>query len=85
MTSQVVQLCGALLILLGYLLAQAGIWSISSYRYLLPNVLGSSMLALDAVYEQQWGFVVLEGAWALVSAWSLAERLRGVEPPAAVG
>jgi hypothetical protein len=84
MTSQVVQLCGALLILVGYLLAQGGIWSPSSYQYLVANVLGSSILAIDAVYEQQWGFVLLEGAWALVSAWSLAERLRGVKRPAAV-
>jgi hypothetical protein len=83
MASQVVQLAGALLILLGYLLAQADVWSPASYHYLLPNVLGSSVLAVDAVYEAQWGFVLLEGAWALVSAWSLVERLRGREPEAA--
>jgi hypothetical protein len=81
-TSEVVQFAGALLILVAYLLAQLGLWSTSSYRYLLPNMLGSSILTVDAVDEKQWGFVLLEGAWALVSAWSLIEKLRGKTPPA---
>jgi hypothetical protein len=82
MTSQVVQLAGALLILLAYLLAQAGVWSPSSYRYLTPNLVGSAALAVDAVHEQQWGFVLLEGVWALVSGWSLVDKVRGEEPTA---
>jgi len=34
-------------------------WSPASYRSLLPNMLGSSALAVDAVHEAQWGFVLL--------------------------
>jgi hypothetical protein len=79
-TSQVVQLAGALLALLAYLLAQGDVWSPSSYRYLFPNSLGSSALAVNAVDETKWGFVLREGAWTLVSAWSLIETPRGQEP-----
>jgi hypothetical protein len=29
-----------------------------------------------ALYEDQWGFLLLETAWAIVSAWSLIGLMR---------
>jgi hypothetical protein len=40
--------------------------------YLALNLAGSLILAVLAVIEAQWGFVLLEVVWAVVSAWGLA-------------
>lgn len=74
--SQVIQVVGSLLILAGFSLAQWGVLDQKSLRYLVVNLVGSATLAVNAVYEQQWGFLLLEGVWAIVSAFSLVGVLR---------
>lgn len=69
-----VQVAGSLLILVPFVLAQLGRWTTTSRRYLLANLVGSAVLAADALIERQWGFLLLEGVWALVSAHSLLRR-----------
>lgn len=79
MLFDVVQVAGALLVLSCFLLSQADRIDPNSYRYLVPNLVGSSAMTVTAVFAGEWGFVFLEGVWALVSAWGITERLRGVQ------
>jgi hypothetical protein len=80
---QIVQVVGALLILLAYAAAQFGALNQRSRAYLVLNLVGSAILAVLAWYADQWGFLLLEGVWALVSLWGLIQVQRG-QPPAEV-
>ncbi|MEA9985046.1 MULTISPECIES: CBU_0592 family membrane protein [Subtercola] len=72
-----VQIVGSLLVLAGFALAQWGVLNLKSKRYLVLNTVGSAVLAIDAFIGQQWGFLLLEGVWAIVSAISLVAVLAG--------
>jgi hypothetical protein len=73
---QAIQIVGALLILAAFWGAQAERLDQRSITYLVLNLIGSAILAVLAAIERQYGFILLEGAWAIVSAWSLAHELR---------
>jgi hypothetical protein len=73
---QVIQVAGALLILIAFVSAQRGWMQPQSTAYLALNLVGSTILAVLAIVAAQWGFVLLEGVWAAVSAWGLAAALR---------
>jgi hypothetical protein len=75
--SQIVQIVGAVAILVAFAAAQARIVDIRSWSYLWLNLLGALALSIDAWHERQWGFLLLEGVWTIVSAWGLAARFRG--------
>ncbi|MGI8869139.1 MAG: CBU_0592 family membrane protein [Mycobacteriales bacterium] len=77
---QAIQIAGALLILAAFVSAQARRLDTSATTYLLLNVLGSGALAYDAAHGRQWGFLLLEGVWALVSLWGLIAKARGRAP-----
>ncbi len=75
MLEQLVQLVGALLVLVGFALAQLGRLDQHSAAYLIVNLVGSAILAVDALISGQLGFLLLEGIWALVSAWGLMRMI----------
>lgn len=71
-----VQVGSALLVLAAFALAQARVLTPQARVYLILNAVGASVLAVDAYVGRQWGFLLLEGVWALIAAWALASRGR---------
>jgi hypothetical protein len=80
--SQLVQVGGSLLILAGFALAQWGVLNQKSPGYLVLNALGGAVLAADAVFGRQWGFLLLEGTWAVLATIGLAQLRRVPATPA---
>jgi len=78
MTS-LLKIIGALLVLAGFGAAQFGRLATTSVIYLTVNLVGSGLLAGLALDGREWGFLLLEGVWAIVSAMGLL-RLRLARP-----
>ena len=76
---QIVSLVGSLLILTAFSANQLGRMTAQQRSYTLLNLFGAGILAVVALLEEQWGFLLLEGVWTLVSAYAL------VRPPRAAG
>jgi nicotinamide riboside transporter PnuC len=78
------QLIGAVMVLAGFAMVQFGAVRATSCSYLVLNLAGSAILAVLALQGRQWGFLLLEGVWALVSARGLvawARRAAATGPP----
>ena len=73
---QAIQILGAILILIAYAAGLTGRWSSDSLPYLWLNLVGAAILAVLAATSENWGFLLLEGVWTIVTAWTLATRRR---------
>lgn len=77
---QVIQVAGALLILIAYIANQRGTMGPYERRYLWLNFVGSLILTGIAIHNGDLGFLLLEGVWTIVSLWGLVRIARGRAP-----
>jgi hypothetical protein len=73
---QLASLAGAILILVPFTLSQLGRMAVRSLPYQAMNLVGSATLTTVAIIERQYGFILLEGVWAAMSAVGLGTLLR---------
>ena len=72
---QLLSIVGAILILLPFAASQVGRLSTRTLSYQLMNLVGSAGLTAVAIVERQYGFILLEGTWAVVSVVGLTRVL----------
>jgi hypothetical protein len=73
---QLIEIAGAVMILMAFALNQFRGLDRHAPSYLLLNLAGSLILAVIAGVHQQWGFFLLQAAWGLVSFWGVVSLLR---------
>jgi hypothetical protein len=78
MAGQPAQIPGSVFILIPFALARPGRRDVKVLRYRIPDTAGSGILAADAAATAQWGFLLLEGTWAVVSLVGVASRRAAV-------
>ncbi|HEY3503637.1 MAG TPA: hypothetical protein VGN37_12735 [Actinocatenispora sp.] len=69
--ADILQIVGAVLVLVGFFGTQIGAVDAKSLAYLVVNALGSGVLAVLALLGREWGFLLLEGVWCVVAVVSL--------------
>jgi hypothetical protein len=80
LTQQILSFIAALLILIAYVAHQASRMDSRRSPYNLLNAVGSGVLAWAALHPLQWGFVMLEGVWCVVSVVALLRTWRKAVP-----
>jgi hypothetical protein len=77
---QIISIVGAVLILAAYAGHQYGLIDRTYASYHWLNLVGAVVLTVIAFRASQWGFVLLEGVWAVVSVPPLI-KVRPSLPP----
>lgn len=78
---QLVAFAGAMFVLGAFAAANRRTARADDPLIALANLIGSLLLAYVAIVEEQWGFLLLEGAWAAISVRGLVVRTRGRRLP----
>ena len=71
MAYQIISLVGAILILSAFGAQQLRKLDASAPAYQALNLFGGACLWVSAIAARQYGFILLEGSWTIVSAYGL--------------
>lgn len=74
--TQLISLVGAVLVLIPFAATQLGRMRTETRPYQAMNFVGSGALTAVALMDRQYGFILLEGTWAIMSAIGLMRVLR---------
>ncbi|HVL52297.1 MAG TPA: hypothetical protein VM754_12435 [Actinomycetota bacterium] len=80
MVTDVLQVTGALGVLVPFVLLQLRRLHPRSLPYLVPNLAGAGLLAVLAALGRDWGFLLLETVWSLVAAYGIFATLTHRSP-----
>jgi hypothetical protein len=69
--SELLQWSAAVVVLAAFALSQKGVRHVTSYPYLVLNLIGGVGLSAAAALRHLWRFVLLDGVWALVAEWGI--------------
>lgn len=72
---QIVSLIGAMLCLIPFAAVQLDKLKSDDLSYILMNFFGGTTLAIVAVIQVEYGFILMEGVWATVSFYALTKKL----------
>lgn len=67
---------GVAILLIAFALNAAGKISRDHIAYILMNLIGAGIACLASVLINYWPFIILEGAWALVSLVAMINYFR---------
>jgi hypothetical protein len=80
---QLFGLFGALVTLIPFAASQTGRLATTTLTYQVMNLVGAATLTTVAILERQYGFILMEGVWTIMSLVGLSRVWRGVAPSAA--
>jgi hypothetical protein len=76
MIFQVVSIVGAMLILAAFAAQQMRRLEAETKTYQILNLIGGFCCCLTAIVGRQYGFILLEGSWTVISAWGVWRVVR---------
>jgi hypothetical protein len=79
---QIVSIIGAFFILIAFMGNQFGWMSAQAIGYQVLNLVGALLLTATATIGHQYGFIVLEGTWSVVSFIGMLQSMGALGPKA---